>query len=444
MFTDDENMNEEEIEQALKSLNEKKRRIQILNDHVSSHRITEEKGGRFSTYVPDRTKPNGLRQIKKNTMSELEEAIVSSYLRGNSLISAKDVRVKPTFAEVVKQAILAKKGNLSATKNRKMGDLNTYIKDSKLGRSHIDKVTIDDIVDFMMDTIEKGCRVDKSRKKMKARNGDMRVQEQAAKNIRTIIIQGIRYASRKDWTTISGDKLFDILKSEMECDIYYVPEDNDLDHVLTDEQLRAVINQIDEMDYSDWIKNHSRDSAVVDQGILLTAYCGCRVGELCSLKWSDIKDGVMSLQRRESRGRVFDENGEPVAYEFNVVPGLKKRKSARHIPITDRMAPIFDRLRELTASYENPNNFIFIRSDGERIQEKTFSVRLKVLCTFAGVPERSIHKLRFSYVSRAAKTMPVKVLTEITGSTVRMVNYYNKNTAEIKEIREMMERAEYL
>ena len=146
----------------------------------------------------------------------------------------------------------------------------------------------------------------------------------------------------------------------------------------------------------------------------------------------------------ESRGRVFDENGEPVAYEFNVVPGLKKRKSARHIPITDRMAPIFGRLRELTASYENPNNFIFIRSDGERIQEKTFSVRLKVLCTLAGVPERSIHKLRFSYVSRAAKTMPVKVLTEITGSTVRMVNYYNKNTAEIKEIREMMERAEYL
>ena len=345
---------------------------------------------------------------------------------------------------MVKQAILSKKNNLPATKNRKMGDYATYIKYSELGQCPVGEITIDDIVDFMLDTIEVGGRYDVSRKKVQARNGDIRLQEQAAKNIRTIIFQAMKYASRRDWTTINPDKLFERLADEMDCDIYYVPQETDLDYVLTENQLRAVISLIDEMDYNDQRKNRSKDSAVVDQGIKLTIFCGCRVGELCSLKWSDIKDNVMSLQRRESRGRVFDENGNPVQYVFDVLPGLKKRKASRNIPVTSRMAPIFTRLRELTAGYENTSDYIFTRTDGQRIEEKTFSVRLKVLCRLAGVPERSIHKLRFSYVSRAAKTMPTKVLTEITGSTVRMINYYNKNTAEMQEMRELMERAECL
>ena len=104
------------------------------------------------------------------------------------------------------------------------------------------------------------------------------------------------------------------------------------------------------------------------------------------------------------------------------------------------MELIFTRLKELAPASE----YVFVRQDGKRIREKAFSDRLKVLCRLAGVPERSIHKLRFSYISRTAKTMPTKVLTELTGSTVRMINYYNKNTAEMQEIRAMMERAECL
>jgi integrase len=433
------NISEEELILAIEIVRQKKQTF--LNAHEAKHRITEEKNGYFSTYVPDESKPKGLRQIKKKTREELEEAIIQYYKKGGSSVG-KEREVKICFAEVVKQAILAKteKGNLSATTNRKMSDFYSYVKGSAIGKKAIDAVTIDDIIDYMMETIRTGYRGDKSRKKAIARNGDIRLQEQTAKNLRTIIVQGIKYANRKGWSKIDANNLFETLKTEMDCDIYYVPQDNDLDYVLTDTQLRAVINLIDGMDYDDWKKVHSKDSAVVDQGIKLVAFCGCRVGELCSLKWTDIQDYVMSLQRRESRGRAFNEKGEPGEYTFSVLPGLKKRKPLRAIPITSRMELIFTRLKELAPASE----YVFVRQDGKRIREKAFSDRLKVLCRLAGVPERSIHKLRFSYISRTAKTMPTKVLTELTGSTVRMINYYNKNTAEMQEIRAMMERAECL
>ena len=48
-------------------------------DNIHMHKISQASDGRWITYIPDATKPNGLRQVRRKTKSEMYAFLIDFY-----------------------------------------------------------------------------------------------------------------------------------------------------------------------------------------------------------------------------------------------------------------------------------------------------------------------------------------------------------------------------
>lgn len=168
---------------------------------------------------------------------------------------------------------------------------------------------------------------------------------------------------------------------------------------LTDKQLDVVLSKAEQTDIADIIK--------------LTSLTGLRSGEVRSIKHTDIKDGVLSVQR------TITNDGKLTA--------PKTDASYRSIPLTDEALKIVKGQKILSAK-----GFIFCDNNGEPITANKLSwemEKLNKLCKEAdrSFPTFSLHTLRHTYATKMANAgMIPKVLMSLLGhSNINMtMNYY--------------------
>ena len=135
------------------------------------------------------------------------------------------------------------------------------------------------------------------------------------------------------------------------------------------------------------------DPSLLNYGILLAFQTGVRVGELCTLKYSDIQGNKLCIRRTEVRYR--DKDGK---YVFEVRESPKTEAGNRDIILSSEAKRTLKEIRKL-----NPFGKYIFMNDGKRIKEKAFSVKIVKICRYVGVKERSMHKARKTYATKLIK-----------------------------------------
>ena len=140
-------------------------------------------------------------------------------------------------------------------------------------------------------------------------------------------------------------------------------------------------------------------------GVLLMAYTGIRLGELCGLQWQDVNVDAGTLHVQRTVERIAQAGGGTCL----TVQTPKTESSDRWIPIPQEM------LRVLDAGHRQPEAYLL--TGGDRLPDpRTCQYRYKALLNRCGVGYRSFHALRHTYATRCIEQgVDAKSVSELLG-----------------------------
>ena len=185
-----------------------------------------------------------------------------------------------------------------------------------------------------------------------------------------------KYAKKRKYTEISITQFMGDLDLPKKC--FFKRAVKDEESVFTDAEVEKIFAYI------------GANISLINYGILLAFQTGVRVGELCTLKYSDIKGNKLCIRRTEVRYR-----GEDGKYVFEVRESPKTEAGNRDIILNSDAQRTLKEIRKL-----NPFGEYIFMSDGKRIKEKAFSVKIVKICRYVGIKERSMHKARKTYATK--------------------------------------------
>jgi len=183
---------------------------------------------------------------------------------------------------------------------------------------------------------------------------------------------------------------------------------------------------------------------------------GTRLGEACAVRWQDLDLTVSERPLVWIRGQLQRKDGK-LAY----IAGTKtnqERCLPLSKPVADRIKAIsdcqFDRLMKQMAEHpevdfrfvtHQPDDMVFLNAEGRLLDQKHVNDRLAELCTKAGVPTISAHKLRHTAATLAlAETGDLHGVQKMLGhSQVSLTSdLYGHATAEtLRPLSEAIQKA---
>lgn len=161
---------------------------------------------------------------------------------------------------------------------------------------------------------------------------------------------------------------------------------------------------------------------------ILALYTGLRLGELLALTWKDIniRNGVINVNKT-----IYKLPVSKGVWEYRTdVP--KSKNSIREIPL-----PVFIRDELARLKKERKSNYVVVRKDGTRINDKLLIYRYKMLLKRAKVRYLNFHCLRHTFATRALENnIDIKTLSEILGhsSAATTLNIYTHSLLRHKKM----------
>lgn len=324
------------------------KREELLRQHP--YEIWQSKDGKWYTYLPTQ---GGGRVLKKRKSKKDLENIVIDYYKNNQEVMLEDLFQewavqKLEYGEIQKQ-----------TFDRYTTDFHRFFDHSDIANKDIRKITEDDLELFIRETIRKQS-----------------LSNKAYGGLRLLIIGMFKYAKKRKYTEISITQFMGDLDLPKKCFSKRAVKDEE--SVFTDAEVEKISAYI------------GSNISLINYGILLAFQTGVRVGELCTLKYSDIKGNKLCIRRTEVRYR-----GEDGKYVFEVRESPKTEAGNRDIILNADAQRTLKEIRKL-----NPFGEYIFMSDGKRIKEKAFSVKIVKICRYVGIKERSMHKTRKTYATK--------------------------------------------
>lgn len=157
-------------------------------------------------------------------------------------------------------------------------------------------------------------------------------------------------------------------------------------------------------------------------GILLALYTGIRVGELCALKWEDITDEYIQINKTMTR--IKSDNGKT---EIKI--GTPKSDSSnRLIPTPQCLLPLINQFRNA--------GYVLSTEKLDYTEPRLMQIKFEKMITEAGLDKTNFHALRHTFATRCVEAgVDVKTLSEILGhSDVKTtLNRYVHSSFELKQ-----------
>ena len=371
-------------------MNERKRYLEMHKSKIWLS--TDEK---WYTFVPDATKAKGKRLVKRKTEEEIKDFLVDFYKEYEEPQTIKKtyeewISKKLKFEEISKQTV-----------DRYNLDFYKYFSDYL--EKDIRRVTEDFLDDFIIENIKKY---------------NMKVK--AWSNLRTIIRGLFLFAKKKGYTKINIINYFDEL--ELSRKIFNHEKKKDENVIFTQKEVNAIINHI------------SKSNKLNDFAILFAIYTGMRVGEILALRWEDIKDGYIHVNRTQIR--YHDEYGR-VIHEIRDFP--KTEAGIRDVVIVPELESVIKALRKVNPFTE----YLFEKND-KCIHKHSVCTRLYYLCDKFQFPRKGMHSLRRFYATKLinAGVEEIVIISQMGHTNYNTTkSYYYKNNLEKKEITEAISKA---
>ena len=127
---------------------------------------------------------------------------------------------------------------------------------------------------------------------------------------------------------------------------------------------------------------------------------GLRVGELVSIKWSDISGNYIHIQRMEVADYILTDNATVISNSKKVTDHTKSYAGDRELYLNEEARNILNivKKRNMTYGYYD-NNQIFVTDTKTRLAANSINQCLYKLCNDINTSKKSSHKIRKTYIS---------------------------------------------
>ena len=331
----------------------KKKYQKYIDEHMKHRTVWEASNGKWKTRL---TGQDGkARIVERSNKEDLLDLIVQHYRSLESRPSAKLVfdlwvNERLTLGEVQKN-----------TCDRFELDFRKFFVNGEENRP-IDEFTEDRLTDLI-------------RTRIVANN----LTRKGWQNVKLVLCGMFEYAERKGYTQINIEEFMRHLKLAKGL---FRDVDHDKPQIFTDEEAMMIFN---------WIMSEpERRESLTNLGILLTFFTGLRAGELSSLKVSDFSGKTLEINKTEIRYKAADDS-----YIYEIRDRTKGAAGKRIVNLPDEACIVMQQILKVRGEGE----YLFTHPDGTRIKGARFSEKLKRICKYVGIQERSLHKIRKTYAS---------------------------------------------
>ncbi|MFT3985868.1 MAG: site-specific integrase, partial [Lachnospiraceae bacterium] len=208
-------------------------------------------------------------------------------------------------------------------------------------------------------------------------------------NMSLIVRQCIEYAMEDELKIIDKDP-FSRVKIDGKLVVKNKKPSSESQVFLCDEQRKICEHLAD--------KISRNEKAITPYALLLNFQLGLRVGEIVAIKWNDIENGYISINRMEvddySLGDGIKYNGKKVV-EFT-----KSSAGVRNIYINNEAKKTLNMLKKRAMEYDYyDNDYIMVGSNGNRMTTASVNKYLFTVCRELNIPIKSSHKIRKTFIS---------------------------------------------
>lgn len=370
---------------------ENMKREKYLEMH--NHKIWENKQGKWCTYLDDESKRGYSLKVRK-TSKAIEDLIIKYY---------KDKENDPYIGAVFKMwnDQRLKYGEISVQTYDKYSNefKRFFTKECPLCQMKFRQITEEDLELFIKETISKY-------------NMTVKIYS----NLRTVIRGIFKYGKRKKFTELSITTFYgdlDLSKNIFRKKI--VKKENE------------VFSEDEENQIIPYLKKRGK---IRDWGVVLAFQCGVRVGELSTIKKSDIVRNKRAIHIQRTEITYKDSvTGKSVC---DVCEYPKSEAGDRYLIIPDTAVSTLNAILEFTTDDE----YLFVEK-GKRIRGNGFNRCLSRACAKIGIPPRSMHKVRKTYGTKLIDNgVDESLIAEQMGhkdiSTTKKYYYFSNKNDEAK------------
>ena len=378
------NMTLEEVAELYDNM----RKETLLKQYCDTKKIKERKAGKYTQFY---ILTDG-KQVTAKTRKELINKLFEAFC-GDSVI---------TLEEAYKEWMMwrANINTPSKTLKENQNEWNGFIKDSSLSHKQVAKIELSDFEDFLYEITK-----------------DYAITSKRLSNIISVL-NGIlrRCVSRK---IITHNLLSDVDKKMFHnrCK----PQNDKKDNYSIAERQRIL----------NYLKDKTDGYSLA---IRFAFYLPLRFSEIAGIKYSDIKDGMLHIQRAQ---RTCQKMNADLTFEPRYLTNDErikgnKKTGFRTVALTSTALSIAELAHELYPD----NEYLFMRN-GQQILGDTFNEQIKKVCNTLNIKYRSSHQLRFTVATMLFEGgMPITKLSVLLGhsNTAMTWHYIRQQTPDAKDL----------
>ena len=348
-----------------------KRREEILKQHHYSIWYSQ-KEDVWYTHLPDDSKSNSRKKIKRKKKKDLEKDICDYYLSfGDEAMMAKQqnaLSIEALFYEFMHHK--ANEVN-SGTIKRMMADWNRFYKTDQefisISANNLTKINIDD---FFNAVLEKH-----------------NLKKKAFYNMCGILKQTLEYAVDAEYieknpyrVKVNKKKFASSNKKPSSKEVFRVDEKD------------LFIREMERR-----LRNNPSNTAPL--AVLLDFELGTRKGEILAISLSDIVDNRIHIHRQLVEKFDTSNLDDIKSTGFHIVDYTKSEDGDRWLPLTGKAKEIIKRVQAINKEYGySYEDFLFVK-DGMCISPDAVDAQIKRGCEYIGIPVKTMHKIRKTYAS---------------------------------------------
>lgn len=347
--------------------NERKR---LLSKH--KYKIFQDKDGRWKTTIPDESKKSGRKLVAKSTKEKLEKYLIDFYSEKEDLEYEKEklVTIRNLFPNwlVYKNSHTTSSSSIKRIKN----DWDRYYKNDSI----VD-IPIQDLSYIMLDKWVHDL--------IKQNNLTKKQYYNMSIIIRQIMIYALELGLIKEnyFAKVSVDKKMFKKNSKPDSEFQVFTYEDET------EVINAALNRY-----------NLRPKSITVLALMLNFQLGLRVGELVALKWSDIYDNYIHIQRMEITKYHTDESGNVTRIGVEIADHTKSYAGNRKIYLNQKSRDILSKIKKRNMKYGLfDEDYIFVNSKSHRLTRSSINSCLYKLCDDININRKSTHKIRKTYIS---------------------------------------------
>lgn len=386
-------INIDEVLNNIEAMTNKK----ILEQHT--YAITQNKDGRFSTYLPDETKPGNRRKLVKADRELLEKEIIRFYKEREKKQSLANISLRNFYPEWFAYK------SLHTTSSAYMKTIDELWKRYYINDPLVDRPLVE-LDEYTLDTWAHSL-IKKHR-----------LTKRQYYNMAIIIRQSLDLAVKK---RIVQSNAFNNFRIDYKLFKPVEKKPDETQVFLTNEQ-----PLIEQEAYRDF--EQSGKTACL--AIPFAFQTGLRTSEIVALRWSDIneeQEDCIHVQRMETKEYKRLPDGTWGKPERVVIDRTKTIQGNRNVYLTTVARSILAQIHSFNEKMGYGNNdYIFLNETG-RVTAPSLNKRIRRYCRKIGISEKGMHKIRKTYISTLIDSEEINInyIREQVGHADERTTYGN-------------------